>query len=73
MSNLTTSFLLLAIALVLLYLAVTDRLSRVLDAWDVVAGKATVNQSGAGAVSGSPVVFNLPSLPALPKIGGTAA
>jgi len=66
MESLSTSLILLLLALVLLWLAVTDRLSRVLDAFDVLQGKPV---GGANKVASAPalggVAFNLPSLPAL--------
>lgn len=66
MQDLTSSLLLLLIAIVLLWLAVTDKLGRVLDAWDVISGKSTVSSPGVSTNAGAlkPVVF-LPSLPPL--------
>ena len=67
MGNLGGSLLLLLVALLLLYLAVTDRLSRLLDAKDVITGAKQVSSSGgASAVTNpSPVVLSLPSLPSI--------
>ncbi len=71
MQNLSTSLLLLLVALVLLWLAVTDRLGRVLDAYDVLTGKEV-------GANGNPLAFNVPailkqaptlSLPSLPSLG----
>lgn len=69
MGNLSTSLLLLLVALVLLWLAVTDQLGRVLDAYDVLTGKRT--SGGTLAATGSTVTsfttstLTLPSLPAI--------
>lgn len=74
----TNSLILLVLALVLLWLAVTDQLARALDAWDVLTGKLTVGTAagGAGATTtpnggtaptGGPTV-HLPSLPPLGQI-----
>lgn len=66
--NLGGSMILLVVALILLYLAVTDRLSRLLDAKDVIAGKkqvATTGVTGTGAIASTSPVFTLPSLPSL--------
>jgi len=77
MNNIGGSLLLLLVALVLLYLAVTDRLSRLIDAWDVVNGsKQTTNSlasnSGAPTVAtGVPTGVTL-SLPSLPILGNNA-
>jgi hypothetical protein len=74
MDSLSSSLILLVVALVLLWLAVTDRLSRVLDAVDVLRGNATVSTTATtGAASGvvaatdgkNLVALSLPSLPAL--------
>jgi hypothetical protein len=72
MNSLTSSIILLVLALVLLWLAVTDRLSRLLDAVDVLRGNATANTKTAsatpaiGASDGkNTVVLSLPSLPTL--------
>lgn len=75
MDSLSSSLILLVVAIVLLWLAVTDRLSRVLDAVDVLRGNATANTttasnaSNAGVVAASDgknvVALSLPSLPAL--------
>ena len=64
------------LAIALLWFAVTDRLSRLLDAFDVATGKATVsatNASGAAATVGAALgnvapAIKLPSLPALGNI-----
>lgn len=70
MESLSTSLILLLLALVLLWLAVTDRLSRVLDAFDVLRGINT-NATGVAKTLGSAVVptpgvaFRMPSLPPL--------
>lgn len=71
-SSLTTSIILLLLALVLLWMAVTDKLGRVLDAYDVITGKSTASDvtgvSGGGGAT-TPVInstaFKLPSLPSL--------
>lgn len=69
MNSLGTSLILLILALVLLWLAVTDRLSRVLDAWDVITGKTTATASSAVSQTVAPLLnntsFQLPSLPTL--------
>lgn len=75
MNNLGGSLILLIIALILLYLAVTDRLSRLLDAKDVITG--TKNVSGTTATvnttSGTPIATNINvSLPTLPTFGNNA-
>jgi hypothetical protein len=74
------SIILLIIGIVLLWFAVTDKLSRVLDAYDVLMGNTqasgnatagnTVASAAAGAVQAatgtSPVVsLHLPSLPTI--------
>lgn len=73
MDNLSTSLILLVVALVLLWLAVTDRLSRALDAYDVLTGKATSSGASVSPATGPGAVVNFPkvtlSLPALPKVG----
>lgn len=79
MNNIGSSFLLLAVALLLLWLAVTDKLSNLLDAWDVATGKLhaeggvsnTANVALA-TPSGSPATVAI-TLPALPRIGTTAS
>jgi hypothetical protein len=77
MSNLTSSFLLLALAVLLLWLAVTDRLSQLLDAWDVATGKTKVAADDANStlasatkvITGAPTVtISLPALPKLPTM-----
>lgn len=67
MGNLGGTLILLLLALILLYLAVTDRLSRILDAKDVITGAKTVSNSGSTATTGKPgqVTLSLPSLPSL--------
>ena len=75
MGNLGGSLILLVLALILLYLAVTDRLSRLIDAWEIISGKlpvpgttATVNNT-----SGTPIATNVNiSLPTLPTFGNNA-
>lgn len=62
--------LLLLVALVLLWLAVTDKLSRVLDAWDVLTGKTGDATTTAASVVNTAVTTL--SLPSLPKIGSNA-
>lgn len=63
MNNVTSSFLLLALAVFLLWLAATNKLSNLLDAWDVATGKTTA-QKTATASAGS-VSLTLPTLPAV--------
>lgn len=75
MSDLSTSLLLLLIALALLWLAVTDKLSRVLDAWEVittgsVGGNSTV---AANPLTNIPQIFKMPSLPAIGTTGQVPA
>ena len=66
MSNLSTTVIILLIAIVLLWLALTDKLSRLLDAWDVIIGKASATSTTvASALPGSTTVLQLPTLPAL--------
>jgi hypothetical protein len=75
MSNLTTTTILLLIAILLLWMAMTDRLSRLLDAWDVVTGKRTAQQV-ASTTPGNPltsVAFQLPMLPPLAHISEVPA
>lgn len=71
MSDMSTSLLLLLVALALLWLAVTDKLSRVLDAWEVIrTGNTTgATQTVSNPLTGGPVVFQLPSLPAIGTTG----
>ena len=69
-SSLTTSIILLLLALVLLWMAVTDKLGRVLDAYDVITGKSTANDvTGVSGSGTTPVInstaFKLPGLPSL--------
>ncbi len=71
MDSLSSSLILLIVALVLLWLAVTDRLSRVLDAVDVLRGNATTEKATTtaalpllGTPSGGGTNISLPSLPA---------
>lgn len=66
-----STLLLLLVALVLLWLAVTNQLNRVLDAYDVLVGQKT-----ASATSSPTAALTLPSgaggafrLPALPTLG----
>lgn len=67
------SLILLVIALVLLWLAVTDKLSRLLDAWDVITGKTEVKQHALAAAGAGTVASNtLFELPSLPTIGNNA-
>ena len=70
MDSLSSSLILLVVALVLLWLAVTDRLSRVLDAVDVLRGNAkTENTTTTAALplsrtlNGGGANIVLPSLP----------
>ena len=67
------SVILLALALLLLYLAVTDRLSRLFNAWDAIRGKneTSVRPTGGGgaAIQSGTVAFNLPTLPPLANLG----
>ncbi len=81
MKNLGGTVILLLVAVVLLWLAVTNQLGRLLDAWSVVRGKATASGAGASPASatGSPVTAPatgmtamLPSLPSLPTFGTMA-
>jgi hypothetical protein len=66
MSGAGGSLLLLLVAILLLYLAVTDRLSRLLDGIDVALGKKKVGDAVASnAIGGGNVTFQLPSLPSL--------
>lgn len=72
MQDLSTSFVLLVIALVLLWLAVTDKLSRLLDAVDVVRGKRVTTETAASTVSSVAMGTRTPlqvSFPALPTLG----
>lgn len=68
MDNLSTSLILLVLALVLLWLAVTDRLSRVLDAYDVLRGQGTKTAAAATAATTAATTYRL-SLPSLPTLG----
>jgi hypothetical protein len=67
MESLSTSLILLVLALVLLWLAATDKLSRALDAWDVLTGKTTAAASGnvTNTTTVANTTFRLPSLPPL--------
>jgi hypothetical protein len=75
-SNVSSSLVILVIAIVLLWFAVTDRLSRVLDAVDVIRGKANVNETNTspvaatiGAAAGNiGTALKLPSLPAIGQV-----
>lgn len=71
MDNLSSSLILLIVALVLLWLAVTDRLSRVLDAVDVLRGKSTATTTGNTLTASVPGLPQL-SLPSLPQFGQNA-
>jgi hypothetical protein len=54
--NLGNSFLILAIAIVILWLAVTDKLGNLLDAWKVAQGKEKVQPAGnTAAMSSNPI------------------
>lgn len=73
--SLSTSLLLLLLALVLLWMAVTDKLSRVLDAYEVLKGGKS---SGLASAAGSAVStvtqqssYSL-RLPSLPQAGNMA-
>jgi hypothetical protein len=74
MDSLSSSLILLIVALVLLWLAVTDRLSRLLDAVDVLRGNATTSTTTASN-NGATVTANAGSgqislsLPSLPVLG----
>lgn len=71
-SNLTTTTILLVLAVLLLWMAITDKLSRLIDAWNVALGKSTATQT-ASNTSGTPVTptnaaamsttFSIPALP----------
>lgn len=69
----TNSVILLLLAILLLWLAVTDKLSRLIDAYNVAVGNATANTTSGtvptsaivSSISGGDPVFHLPSLPAL--------
>lgn len=83
MSNLSSSLLLLIVALVLLWLAVTGKLGQTIDAWNVLTGKATASTpsttgatpsatpasgpSNSGTAGG--LAFSLPSLPVFGTMG----
>lgn len=75
MNNIGGSFLLLAVALLLLWLAVTDKLSNLLDAWDVATGKTkavtsvATTAAGAAAHAATGVTKFSLTLPAMPQIG----
>lgn len=68
MDNLSTSLILLVLALVLLWLAVTDRLSRVLDAYDVLRGQGTKAGTAATAATAALTQYKV-RLPSLPELG----
>lgn len=74
-SGVPTSLLLLGLALLLLWMAVTDRLSRVLDAYDVIIGKSTTSAtSGVSKVASAvnaidPAIVTSIHLPSLPDVG----
>jgi len=74
MGNVGSSLILLAIAILILWLAVTDRLSRVLDAWDYIKGDK--DQLPSANTSNTAVSTVLPSvtlsLPSLPPLGNNA-
>ena len=75
MGNLGGSLILLIIALILLYLAVTDRLSRLLDAKDVITGTKQVSGSTStvNTTTGTPVATSVNiHLPTLPTFGNNA-
>lgn len=72
MNSLGTSLILLILALVLLWLAVTDRLSRVLDAWDVITGKTTATASAVSQTVAPLVARSSFQLPSLPTLGQNA-
>lgn len=66
--NIASSFLLLAIAIFLLWLAVTGKLTQVLDAWDVAIGKASAQQKAATATGVSLTIPSLPQNPVTPSV-----
>lgn len=71
MGNLGGSLILLLLALLLLYLAVTDRLSNFLDGIDVMLGKKNANTTSAAlpTSTGTPIATNITvSLPSLPSL-----
>ena len=69
MGNLGSSFLVLAVALLILWLAVTDRLGRVIDAGSVISGKATITPTGQNPVTAA--ITGTPSGSAAATFGGT--
>ena len=61
----SNALIILLIAIVILWLAVTDKLSRFLDAYDVITGEKTAAAAATAAVSQGATVFHLPNLPPL--------
>lgn len=60
-----TTLALLIVALILLWLAVTNQLNRALDAWDVLTGAKSASATGALTTKLNGLTVTLPSLPAL--------
>lgn len=71
MNNIGNSLLLLIIGLVLLWLAATDRLSKFLDAWDLIKSGQPIPKTAANTLQtpAGQISFTLPSLP---KLGNNA-
>lgn len=72
MSDVSSSLILLLLALLLLWLAVTDKLSLALDAFDVARGKKKAVEVASAGVSVLPQ-FSLPSIPALSSLNHVTA
>lgn len=70
MSEDGTLLVLLLVAFGFLYLAVTGKMNRLLDAWDILVGSKTAcATTGAVASAGNPLAANLAvSLPSLPSL-----
>ena len=68
------TLLILLVAIILLWMAVTDKLSTAIDAWDVLIGNKQVCDGSSSSAVVNTLTSNLPkfTLPSLPKIGNNA-
>lgn len=69
MGNLSTSLLLLVVAIFILWLAATGRIRAIPAAWDIIVhGDSATTATAGGSTIPTLTPVSLPSLPGLPKL-----